>query len=123
MTDSVSLTCALAALPPDLREAFLLVKAEGLTSREAAQVLDIPQGTVQWQVHQASRRLRALLTEGEETTMTCDQTQPLLEAFADGELGGGRPGASAATLPAALPARRNWPNYSTSPPASALGGT
>jgi len=63
VTDAVSLTCALAALPPDLREAFLLVKAEGLTYREAAQVLGIPQGTVQWQVHTASRRLRALLTE------------------------------------------------------------
>lgn len=63
VTDSVSLTCALAVLPPDLREAFLLVKAEGLTYREAAQALNIPQGTVQWQVHTASRRLRALLTE------------------------------------------------------------
>ena len=63
VTDAASLTCALAALPPDLREAFLLVKAEGLTHREAAQVLNIPQGTVQWQVHAASRRLRALLTE------------------------------------------------------------
>lgn len=63
VTESVSLACALSALPPDLREAFLLVKAEGLTHREAAQVLNIPQGTVQWQVHTASRRLRALLTE------------------------------------------------------------
>lgn len=63
VTNSVTLTCALAALTPDLREAFLLVKAEGLTYREAAQALDIPQGTVQWQVHQASRRLRVLLTE------------------------------------------------------------
>lgn len=63
VTEQMALTCALDALPPDLREAFLLVKAEGLTSREAAQVLGIPQGTVQWQVHTASRRLRALLTE------------------------------------------------------------
>jgi len=63
VTDRVTLTCALAALPPDLREAFLLIKAEGLTYREAAQVLNIPQGTVQWQVHTASRRLRVLLTE------------------------------------------------------------
>ncbi len=63
VTDSIALTCALAALPPDLREAFLLVKAEGLKYREAAQVLGIPQGTVQFRVHQASRRLRALLTE------------------------------------------------------------
>ncbi len=63
VTDAASLTCALAALPPDLREAFLLVKAEGLTHCEAAQVLDIPLGTVQFRVHQASRRLRVLLTE------------------------------------------------------------
>lgn len=63
VTESVILTCALTALSPDLRESFLLVKAEGLTYREASQVLDIPQGTVQWRVHQASRRLRVLLTE------------------------------------------------------------
>ncbi len=66
VTDAASLTCALAALPPDLREAFLLVKAEGLTHREAAQVLDAPLGTVQSRVHQAARRLRALLTEDAE---------------------------------------------------------
>ena len=61
--DNVTLTCALAALPPDLCEAFLMVKAEGLKYREAAQVLNIPQGTVQFRVHQACRRLRILLTE------------------------------------------------------------
>ena len=66
VTDAASLTCALAALPPDLREAFLLVKAEGLTHREAAQVLDAPLGTVQFRVHNAARRLRALLTEDED---------------------------------------------------------
>ena len=63
VTESVALTCALSALPDDLREAFLLVKAEGLTSREVAHILNIPQGTVQWRVHQAARRLRVLLTE------------------------------------------------------------
>ncbi len=63
VTDSHVLTCALSALPPELREAFLLVKAEGLTYRETAEVLSIPQGTVQWRVHEASRRLRGLLTE------------------------------------------------------------
>lgn len=67
VTDNIALTCALAALPPDLREAFLLVKAEGLKYREAAQVLNIPQGTVQFRVHQASRRLRVLLSEEEAT--------------------------------------------------------
>lgn len=66
VTDSIALTCALSALPPDLRETFLLVKAEGLTYREAAHVLAIPQGTVQWRVHEASRRLRISLTEKED---------------------------------------------------------
>lgn len=65
VTDQIALSCALSALPPDLRETFLLVRAEGLTYREAAQVLDVPQGTVQWRVHEASRRLRGLLTEDE----------------------------------------------------------
>ncbi len=63
VTDQIALTCALSALPPDLRETFLLVRAEGLTYREAASVLDIPQGTAQWRVHEASKRLRALLAE------------------------------------------------------------
>ena len=63
VVDSVALTCALSALPPDLRETFLLVRAEGLTYREAASVLAVPQGTVQWRVHEASRRLRGLLAE------------------------------------------------------------
>ena len=67
VTDSIALSCALSALPPDLRETFLLVRAEGLTYREAARVLDAPQGTVQWRVHEASRRLRVLLAEGGAT--------------------------------------------------------
>jgi RNA polymerase sigma-70 factor (ECF subfamily) len=57
---------ALAALPPDLHEAFLLVKVEGLKYREAAVVLGVPQGTVQYRVHEASVRLRAMLTDEDE---------------------------------------------------------
>ena len=34
-----------------------------LVPDEAASVLEIPQGTVQWRVHEASRRLRALLAD------------------------------------------------------------
>jgi len=52
---------ALAALPSDLRDAFLLVKAEGLTYREAAEVLGTPQGTLQYRVHEAVQRLRVAL--------------------------------------------------------------
>jgi len=63
VADDLALSCALSALPGDLREAFLLVKAEGLTYREAAQILDAPQGTIQWRVHQAVQKLRLLLSE------------------------------------------------------------
>jgi RNA polymerase sigma-70 factor (ECF subfamily) len=57
---------ALAALPDDLRESFLLVKAEGLKYREAAEALGVPQGTVQFRVHAATQRLRALLSADAE---------------------------------------------------------
>lgn len=59
----MTLEAALAALPDELYEAFLLVKSEGLKYREAAQVLGIPQGTVQSRVHDAVQKLRVLLQE------------------------------------------------------------
>jgi RNA polymerase sigma-70 factor (ECF subfamily) len=59
----VFLSRALNALPEDLREALLLVKAEGLKYREAAEVLGIPQGTVQYRVSEAMARLRTQLQE------------------------------------------------------------
>ena len=58
---------ALGRLPVTLREAFLLVKAEGLKYREAAQVLGVPQGTVQSRVHDAVVRLRILLADDEDS--------------------------------------------------------
>jgi len=70
-TDSVlermELNHALDQLPEALRSAFLLVKVEGLKYREAAEVLSVPCGTVQWQVHEAVQRLRALLLEEKAT--------------------------------------------------------
>jgi RNA polymerase sigma-70 factor (ECF subfamily) len=59
----MSLQSALAALPDPVREAFLLVKAEGLKCREAAAVLGIPEGTLKYRVHQAVILLRELLDE------------------------------------------------------------
>jgi RNA polymerase sigma-70 factor, ECF subfamily len=59
----VFLSRALNALPEDLREALLLVKAEGLKYREAAEVLGIPQGTIQYRVSEAMARLRTQLQE------------------------------------------------------------
>ena len=49
---------AYSRLPRKLKEAFVLVKAEGLTAREAAAVLRAPQGTVQARVHEAVRLIR-----------------------------------------------------------------
>ena len=59
----LSLEDALARLPDDLHDAFILVKAEGLKYKEAALVLDAPQGTVQWRVSEAVGRLRVLLDD------------------------------------------------------------
>jgi RNA polymerase sigma-70 factor (ECF subfamily) len=56
-----SLEHALAGLTPDQREAFVLVKMEGLKYREAAEVLGTPLGTVQSRVFDAITRLRERL--------------------------------------------------------------
>ena len=52
---------ALAQLPADLRETLLLVVVGELTHQEAADLLDIPLGTVLSRVSRARRRLRELL--------------------------------------------------------------
>ncbi len=57
------LDSGLAALPEALYQALILVKAEGMTHKEAAAVLGLPQGTVQYQVHEAIKRLRKLLSD------------------------------------------------------------
>jgi hypothetical protein len=57
------LEAAMSRLPEHLREALVLVKAEGLTYREAAAVLEVPQGTVQFHVSQALKQMRKLLSE------------------------------------------------------------
>jgi len=47
----------LEKLPLSVREAVLLVHAQGLTQKEAAQVLDCPEGTVSWRIAEARRLL------------------------------------------------------------------
>jgi RNA polymerase sigma-70 factor (ECF subfamily) len=73
---------ALATLPVDLRDAFLLVKAEGLTYREAAEVLEAPQGTIQYRVHEAVQRLRVAL--GDEPVQTCGSEKAMKGLVKDG---------------------------------------
>jgi RNA polymerase sigma-70 factor (ECF subfamily) len=66
--DQIALDRALGKLPASQREAFLLVKSEGLTAREAGEVLGRPLGTILYEVHQAVHFIRAAL-EGNE----CEQ--------------------------------------------------
>ena len=70
---SIALQSALQELAPAFREAFLLVAAQGLTHREAAEVLERPLGTVKWQVAEATKRLRVFLQAQEEETETLEQ--------------------------------------------------
>lgn len=56
--ERMRIDAAIGALPEAHRNAFILVKAEGLTCREAGEVLQIPEGTVRYHVHQAIVALR-----------------------------------------------------------------
>lgn len=51
----------LAALPPLLREALVLVGAEGLSHEQAAALCDVPVGTMKARVSRARKQLAAVL--------------------------------------------------------------
>jgi RNA polymerase sigma-70 factor (ECF subfamily) len=55
---------AVAALPPGMREVFVLFDVEGLTHIEIAGLLDIQAGTSKSQLFAARRKLRELLSTG-----------------------------------------------------------
>lgn len=57
------LATAILSLSRVQREAFLLVKGEGLTHAEAAKVAGVPIGTMYFRVHSAVNALRRLLSE------------------------------------------------------------
>ena len=59
--DAIVLDSALASLPDEMRMAFLLREVQGLSARETAEVLDIPEGTVRSRCHTARLRLREIL--------------------------------------------------------------
>jgi len=52
---------AVAELSPTLRVTLLLATVEGLSHRQIADILDIPEGTVAWRVNEARRLLRERL--------------------------------------------------------------
>jgi RNA polymerase sigma-70 factor (ECF subfamily) len=59
----LDLARALTKLSIKNREAFLLVKLEGLTLNQAAEVAGVPEGTMKFRVYEAIRSLRATLGE------------------------------------------------------------
>lgn len=56
-----AVTAALQELPENFRRVIELVDVDGLTYQEAADVLDVPLGTVMSRLHRARRRIRDLL--------------------------------------------------------------
>jgi RNA polymerase sigma-70 factor (ECF subfamily) len=60
----LDLNAALARLPAPMREVLLLVVVEEYTYAEAAQIIEVPVGTVMSRLHRARERLRELMDEG-----------------------------------------------------------
>jgi RNA polymerase sigma-70 factor, ECF subfamily len=52
---------ALAALPPDLRSAVVLIYLEGMNHAEAAALLGCAETTVSWRIFRAKRKMKAFL--------------------------------------------------------------
>jgi RNA polymerase sigma-70 factor (ECF subfamily) len=70
-SDLQTLRAALAALPPDLREAFLLRHDAGYTYEEAAGIVGATTSAVKMRVHRARRMLLAFLEP--EREKDCDE--------------------------------------------------
>jgi RNA polymerase sigma-70 factor, ECF subfamily len=64
----MSVHSAMARLPDDQREAVSLVLVEGLPYREAAEVLDVPIGTLTSRLARGREALQAMLTARGEAT-------------------------------------------------------
>ncbi|MDE1152503.1 MAG: RNA polymerase sigma factor [Micavibrio sp.] len=48
---------AINSLPEQLKETVILVCWQGLTHREAAEVMDCEEGTISWRVHEARKKI------------------------------------------------------------------
>lgn len=58
---------ALQAIGAEFRETFLLREVQGLSTKDAATVLGVSQGTVKWRLHESKRMLRIALAAQEES--------------------------------------------------------
>lgn len=61
----IEIDAMLAALPAPLREALVVVEVLGFPYKRAAQLLDVPEGTVKRRVFDARRRMAAWSAAGE----------------------------------------------------------
>lgn len=61
-----ALWAAVRSLPAKQREAVTLVYGEGLSHAEAAAAMGVAEPTVSWHVHEAKKRLRALVRQAGE---------------------------------------------------------
>src|SRR3546814_2713310 len=106
MSELHDLAEALERLPEEQRQAVLLVRYEGLADREAADVLDIPIGTVMSRLSRGREALRRMMnvahgqsSEGAMTRSRLHDANPGndnavaeddLQAYVDGQLDGRR---------------------------------
>jgi RNA polymerase sigma-70 factor (ECF subfamily) len=67
---------ALQALPEEIRWTVLLVEVEGLSLQEAAEILDVPSGTIKSRSHRGRRMLReSLLPLARELRLVPDEAK------------------------------------------------
>jgi RNA polymerase sigma-70 factor, ECF subfamily len=79
--DALGIRDAIDQLDPVYRVPFLLVAVQGLTHREAAEILEQRLGTVKWRVAEAVKRLRTVLqTDHQEDSEETDDDVSLYTA-------------------------------------------
>ena len=64
--ENAELVAAIAGLPNEFRDALVAVDVAGLSYREAAQLLDLPEGTVTSRLYRARDRLARRLAESDD---------------------------------------------------------
>jgi RNA polymerase sigma-70 factor (ECF subfamily) len=79
--DAVVLAAAIADLPEELRTAFVLREVQQLSVREAAAILEVPEGTVKSRSHTARERLREALAGTWEATNANDRLEERRESI------------------------------------------
>ena len=80
--NALTLEQTLAQLQPLHREALLLVASQGLTQKEAAQVMNEPLTTTKWRVWQAKKQMASLLHAIEEECNDVQRTESRTDCLA-----------------------------------------